>query len=234
MLVFFLSHRPKVPQDNPQKSSHRPYPKPRVQIRGVQYTGTHKGEKTISIKADKFTIEKKKVGFFRFGMMNVVNLENAEIDVYGESMDRIGINEKNTPRQLVDSSTINNQLAQGLYIRHAFQKDSLPSFSVKRFSPIEIEPVCLRLHNEESQIAQITASSARMDMRNRDIVFKGNVCVISGQKVLAADRICLILENTTLITDGHFNLESSKKTIQGKDLQTDIFLNMIGSEVSLK
>jgi hypothetical protein len=53
-----------------------------LQIKGFKFDSFDDGEKVLSIKADKFTVEKKKLGFFRFGLINVAIFKNAVIDVY--------------------------------------------------------------------------------------------------------------------------------------------------------
>ena len=56
----------------------------RVQTRGLQLTGYDNEEKVISIKADKFTIRKMKIGFLTTSLFNVAELKNAVIDIYGK------------------------------------------------------------------------------------------------------------------------------------------------------
>ena len=96
----------------------------RLQILGFKFDSFVNGEKFISIKADKFTVEKKKLGFFRLGLINVAILKNAIIDVF--------LNRKTS---LNDTDLTENALPS--------LKDALPSFSAKRISSIIIEPVCL-------------------------------------------------------------------------------------------
>ena len=52
-------------------------------IQGFRYTGAFEGRKVISVRADRFLIRKKKIGFLRFGLLNEVRFDNARIDIYG-------------------------------------------------------------------------------------------------------------------------------------------------------
>ena len=64
--------------------------KDRLHIEGFSFHSVHEDNRAISIKADSFRIEKKKLGVFRFGLMNVARFKNAVIDIYGlkeESVD---------------------------------------------------------------------------------------------------------------------------------------------------
>lgn len=55
---------------------------PSMAIRGFAFNGYHEGRRTLSIKADSFIVDKKKIGFFRCGLMNIAKLNNAVIDIY--------------------------------------------------------------------------------------------------------------------------------------------------------
>lgn len=54
----------------------------RVCCPGFRYDADYKSRRTISIKAHRFSIHKKKLGFFRFGLMNQARLENDVINIY--------------------------------------------------------------------------------------------------------------------------------------------------------
>jgi len=170
------------------------YPKPRHDIRGFRFDGTHEGKRTISIKADRFSIDKKKLGFFRFGLMNVARLENAFIHIYGsglsgERSDDLAKSQK-APSPLTgegwgegekrgngtfcetikpDESHSNVKSWQSLTFKDIFSKDALPSFPVKRISSIVVEPVSVTLHDEESVVTRISAALATIRLRKRNI-----------------------------------------------------------------
>ena len=70
---------PEVSQS--EKSGYR-YPEPRHAIQGFKYSGIVDGRRKVSITADKFSIQNKKMGFFRLGLMHEAVFENAEIHIY--------------------------------------------------------------------------------------------------------------------------------------------------------
>jgi len=201
-----------------------PYPKHGVEIQGFHFEGHYKGKRIITINAEKFTIQKMKLGFFRFGMLNVANFKNADIDIYGESIKVPVSLIPNTSHRTTDGSNPRTQLSRGITFSDVFRKESLPLFSKKRISSILIEPVCFRLHDENSLIMMITATSATIRLKNRDFLFNGDVQVTAGLNVLQTDQLILIPENGILKTDHHFLLRTPKKRVKGDCLRTDIFL----------
>jgi hypothetical protein len=222
-VFLYYQHRtsglPKPPQQIPRymTSGHR------LQIVGFRYEGNREGKKTISIKADKFTIEKKKLGLFRVGLLNVARFKNAVIDIYGQ---RIGTGQDALPMSTAQAPGKPNTHTQnsGMSFRELFTGDALPSFSVKRISSIMIEPICLNLYDGESLISQITASSANIRLRKRDIFFEGNVLVKSGSASLKSDHLILMPENGALRAERHFFLETPEKRLEGERLTTDLYL----------
>ena len=184
----------------------------RLQITGFNFDSFANGEKVISIKADKFTVEKKKLGFFRLGLINVAILKNAIIDVF--------LNRKTS---LNDPDLTENALPS--------LKDALPSFSAKRISSIIIEPVCLKLLNEHTLLTQITSNSAIIRLTKKTILFEGGVQVLSGNKSLTTEGLNFFSENSVMKTVRHFILKTPEKKIEGNYVTLDMYLNVVEEKI---
>jgi hypothetical protein len=206
-LFLYVYDRASITGSAEKKISGYPFPKPRHEIRGFRFDGTSGDKRVITIEADRFRIEKKKVGFFRFGMMNVARLENASIHIF--------------------KSVTGQEAGVDSAFKDAFSKDALPTFSTKRVSTIEMEPVCVSLYEGESVLSRIKADSAIVRLKNRDVSFKGNVEVASGPRLLITDRLSLIPEKALLKTEGHFVLETNNTEERGDNLTADIFLRPV-------
>jgi hypothetical protein len=187
----------------------------RLQIKGFKFDSFDDGENVLSIKADTFTVEKKKLGFFRFGLINVAIFKNATIDVYLKR--KVSGNDADLIREALPSL-----------------KDALPSFSTKRIFSIIIEPVCLNLQDENSLLTQITSNSAIIRLTKQNILFKGGVQVVSGDKSLITERLNLFTENSVMKADRHFILKTSEKKIEGNHITVDMFLNVVKDEIIRK
>jgi len=192
------------------------HPALRQRIMGFRFQGFHDGKKVITIKADKFTIEKKKLGFFRFGLMNEARLENAFIRIFSEQA-------PTTARDNKASS--NSRPVQTMSFGHVFSKDSLPPMPVKRISSVVMTPVRIELYEGKSLVTAISARTGTIRLRRREILFKGRVEVVSGPRVLKTDQLRVIPDRGVLRTDYPFVLENHGNRINGKHLLANLLLN---------
>jgi len=215
LIFLLLRQRTLTTHNTPPEVPSQRHSQYRLKIKGFQYDSLNNGEKILSIKADNFTIEKKKLGFFRFGLINVAIFENAVIDVY-------------LKRKLSNNGSD--------FIRDALPslRDALPSFSTKRISSITIEPVCLNLRDEKSLFTQITSKSAMIRLKKHNILFKGGVQVVSGDNSLITERLNFFPENFVMKTDRHFILKTPEKKIEGNHLTVDMFLNVVKDKIITK
>jgi hypothetical protein len=56
-------------------------------VHGFQFAGYHHGEKNISIKAVRHSIEKMKLGLFSSGSLRVAKFKGAEIEIFAQQVD---------------------------------------------------------------------------------------------------------------------------------------------------
>jgi len=206
-LFLYIYDRASNTESAQEESSGYRFPKPRHEIKGFRFDGTSGDKRVITIEADRFRIEKKKVGFFRFAMMNVATLENASVHIFKSVTG---------PETGADSA-----------FKDAFSKDALPVFSTKRVSSIEMAPVCVALYEGKSVVSRIRADSAIVCLKHRDVLFEGNVKVASGPRSLTTDRLRLLTEKTLLKTEGRFVLKTNKNEERGNKLTADIFLKRV-------
>jgi len=227
-IFFYTHHFVKHPAVDRKEISPVRSPRHRHEIQGFRYAGNLDGKKVISIKADRFSIQKKKLGFFRFGLLNEVRFDNAFVHIYGrikpvkKTGDPIAHNRPQIARG-------RPQIARGrpqknLTFNALFTKDSLPSFPVKRISSIVLQPVYVALHDEQSEVSRISAASAVIRLRKKDILFKGNVKVLSGSRVLTTDRLRMLPARAVIETEGPFVMQTPERRLKGQHLTSTIFL----------
>lgn len=209
----FKRNRTLTAPDSQQEMFHQENLNYFIQIEGFNFYSLENGENVLSIKADKFTVEKKKLGFFRLGLINDAIFENGIIDVYLKK--KTVIND--------DSHLTGNSLPS--------LKDALPSLSSKKISSIVVKPACLNLRNEKSLITQITSNSAAIKFTNQNIYFEGNVQVVSGDKNLITERLIFFAENSIMKTSNHYILKTAEKKMEGDTIKLDIFLNVVKDKI---
>lgn len=206
-----------------EEISPRSYPGPRHKIEGFHYEGHQEGRKTASITADKFQVEKKKIGFLRFGLMNVAKLTNARVDIYGRRIQHGGSTRSETSPP-PESAGPSVPPQEGFSFAGALSKKALPSFPVPKISSIVMEPAVVRLWDETSILTQISADSATIRLSRQDILFKKNVRVVCGDRVLTTDELNLLPEDALLRTAQDFVMKTPEKWFAGKGMTTDIRL----------
>ena len=214
-IFVFTRKNTSFTQSTPQEVFNQKNSNYRLQIKGFEFDSFVEGKNVISIKADKFTIEKKKLGFFRLGLINDAIFKNAIIDVY--------LKRKASG---IDTDFINESLPS--------LKDALPSFTKKRISSIIIEPACLNLMDKKSLVTRITSKSAFIRRTKHNILFKGGVQVVSADKRLMSERLILSSENSVMKIDSHFILKTPEKKIEGDYITLDIYLNAVNDKIVRK
>lgn len=194
------------------------YPAVWQEIGGFCYESFYDNRRVITIKADKFLVEKKKLGFLRFGLMNEVRLDNAVLAIYADKIQNGGAGKKH-----------NKIMGQRLTYKDLFSGETLSPISSKRIYSVTMTPVQIELHDEGATVTTISADSGKIRLTKRDILFMGNVRLVSGDKVLLTDEARLIPEKGEIGCDHPFTLTISGQKRTGNHLFTDVFLNPLFS-----
>jgi hypothetical protein len=214
-VYFYLQSQSSEPARKSPRFSASRSAGARHAIRGFRFDSHIDGRTTLSIRADRFTIQKKKLGFFKVGLLNEARLENAVIHVYAEIVPSQSSSREEKPRHAA---------AGRLSFQRAFSKDALPAWKTKRIAGLVIEPVEVMLHDAQSVRTRIAADKAVLRLKQRDLYFSGNVKVFSGAHVLATDRLSLDPHHGRLITHQPYRLQTAGRIREGPRLKTDILL----------
>ncbi len=230
IVLSFQLENNQLHDNKPEKAIQEPHSKAQHEISGFRYNGIVKGKKVISISAADFVIQKKKIGFFRFGLFKEVRLKNAVVTIYRKHQGEKNISNDSQNRDLKfdkpEISGIKNKVPDFTF-NNLFLKESLPRFPVKRISQIIMEPVQFLLNDGKENLTEISASSATIRIKQRDIFFKGDIRAISGLKTLTTDQLSMQPEKAVLKTKGDFILKTGSKVKKGRRLTTDIYLQPI-------
>ena len=191
---------------------------PQLEIRGFRFNRNVENRRVASITADRLIVEKKKLGFFKFSLLNEATFENTVIKIYGK-------------RRTTDTSDqFEDDPLKGLTFDEAFSKETFSSIPVKRVSSMVMTPIHIEIHDEQSMVASISAGSATVRFARRHLLFDHNVKVVSGDRVLTTDQLYLVTDKAMLQAKGHFVLKVADKQLEGHGLITDVFLNPLDSK----
>lgn len=197
--------------DAPRNLKQSLQPAQRMRIEGLRFYGMSEGRRVIAIEADRFAIQKGKIGFFSTGLTQTARIVNARIDLY--------VAEASAPGT-VDAPPGQRQDYGNLFSEETFSS-LLPS---KNLSAIEAAPVLVRLHGSSALQTRIEAARASVRFRERDILFEGNVRVSAEGAELQTEQLVFIPETALLKTDKPYLLKKGDRTIEGTGLTTDILL----------
>ena len=238
---FFFLLSSMVNWERPQQESLRPIknirrrfkpPAPPLDIQGFHFNCRVAGKQNISIQADRFMVRKKKIGFLRFGLMNELLLVNGDIKIYGEKNKNIPGAAKQDKIQTSIQDAIQDDTMIGgpqnssreLIFTEVLSPEMLPSFVMPKVTAISVEPVQISLYDDQKVVTSISARSATIRLTSQDVLFKDNVTVSSGDRVLTTGLLNLTPGKAILTTAGHFKLQTSSGSQQGQRLVTDVFL----------
>lgn len=223
-IIFLSYYQPqsnKAPPANKVFDTTR-YPAVQQEIGGFFLDRFSGNRRIITIKADKFLVESKKLGFLRFGLMNEVRLDNAVLAIYADKTQNGGVDKKHF-------SLPGKVRSQRLTYKDLFSGETLSPISSKRIYSVTMTPVRIELHDERTTVTTISADSGKIRLTKRDILFMGNVRLVSGDKVLLTDQARLIPEKGEIGCDHPFTLTISGQKRTGNHLFTDVFLNPLFS-----
>jgi hypothetical protein len=182
-------------------------------IRGFRFSGYHEGQKTITIKAAKFSIEKKKIGVFKFSPMRAARFRGAEVDLY--------VKNERFAEKLQDQKDI--------IIKGLFSQETMPVSALKGATSLVFEPVKINFYLDDISTTQIRARKATLDPRQRRVILTGQILATTALNQLSTERLMIYPEKGIIEVDNKFVFETKVERITGEKLTTDFFLNKIDS-----
>ena len=186
-------------------------PEYRMQIEGLRFYGMNQGRRVVSITADRFTLRRGKIGFFSTGLTRTAQIENAIINIYAVAT--------------APSSRHAPPSAGEFDFGCLFAEETFSSlFPVRNIAEIEVSPVAVHLHNDKSVLTRIIAAKASVRLKDKEILFTGNVRVSTGSSELTTEHLSFLPGTSRLRTDHPFVLKRGDRTLEGTSLTTDIFL----------
>lgn len=226
-LYHFLS----VP-DAPRNRKAEQQPTYRMQIDGLRFYGMNQGRRVVSIEADRFTLARGKIGFLSIGLTRKAVIENATIDLYAgappSSGEGPGQRSGRNPSGALSRThnPVKTPPSGEFDFRALFAEETFSSlFPVRNIAEIEVSPVKVRLHAGEAVLIQITAARASVRLKERAILFTGQVRVSSDGAEMTTEQLVFHPETARLWTEGPFVLKSGNRTLEGSNLTTDLSLS---------
>lgn len=176
------------------KSPDIPHSDYKLQVGGFSFQASREGKNRLSIHADKLTVRKAKLGHFRVSLFHDVLLENTFIRLYGFHQ------KKGEQKNISDD----------LNFSDVFSKSDISAFPVKRIASVIMEPVCLEFYEDHLLKAAISAGSATVRLKKRDVFFEKNVVLVSASEILTVKWLSFSFQNSIIKTDEDIVLNISE------------------------
>lgn len=152
--------------------------------------------------------------------MNELKFENADVIFYERTAGNNNDISRHMPRQKEEN--FNHTSFTGL------NSDAiLGLFPAGNIVSISFKPVCVKFRNGDSEVSRISAESAIISLKTRDILFKDNVNVQSGDRQLRVDSLNFNPDTSMLKTHQNYIYETELGRWRGKALSSDIYLSSI-------
>lgn len=198
---------------------------PSMAIRGFTFNGYDEGRRTLSIRADSFIVDKKKIGFFRCGLMNTAKLNNAVIDIYATEATASHPQSYSTHKNTLNSTT--QKIVRRIDFPDLLIPDNLKSITKKRITAIEMSPVTIRIHDKKGVVSSVCSKYAKISLKDQDIKFDTNVRVTAGSRTLTTKHLAFIPKRSVFRTDHPFVLKTDKRELKGNYLEIGCCLDHV-------
>ncbi|RLB10879.1 MAG: hypothetical protein DRG39_05350 [Deltaproteobacteria bacterium] len=206
----------------PPHSQHKINRYLRQDMRNFCYQSFMGSNQLVSIQADRFTVEKKRLGFFRISLINQARMDNALIEIfsYPSQIHQSHKQDNNLPSR----GSSKQKSGAEEEIKLSFKDYLSPLLKKKKIISVIISPVTIKLYKGKQAIFSISAKRCVANLLRHNIKFKGHVKAIYGARVLKAHHVELDTKARVLKVDSPFTLTENKKTIRGRYLLTDLKL----------
>ena len=194
-------------------------------MKGFQFSKYQEGQKALSIRAAEFSVEKKKIGFFKLSPFKVATLRNAEIDFYGKT--NRPDNRINQPHNPLSGNASNTADKNEISFKGLLSQEILPPSALKGSISATCEPVKINLYIDDAPVTMIQAEKANVDPKGRRMILHNNIQVKSGSLSLSTDRLSIYPEKGLFEIEDKFVLQMQDETIRGEKLTTDFFLAVV-------
>jgi len=210
--VIFLYVSDSYKHSSQDKTNHFSFRKKKdLTIRGFRFSGYHEGRKALTIKAARFSIEKKKIGIFKLSPLRAARFRGAEIDFY--------VNNDPSNEGLTDKKDVN--------IKGLFSKETIPASLLKDSTSAVFEPVKINFCLDDAPVTEIYAKRATIEPLKRRIVLAGKIVATAAPNKLSTDRLMIYPEKGRIEVSNKFVLKTESEQISGEKLTTDLFLKKV-------
>jgi len=171
-------------------------------------SSSHKNNNLVAtMKADSLKIHNKRIGFFRLGLGNVVEIKNATFNIYNPA-----------------SKNKNASIPKNL--KNYFSRDAVQDMSSRPILGVKIDNMALNFLNGGKIQSSIKSKHASFE-GNDTIIFQGDVAVETPSSKLFTEHLTLVSTKGLIKTGHQFFLKDSNGTKGGFSGTWDLALQPV-------
>ncbi len=204
-------------------------PDHQVKIDRFRFFSVREGRKILSLEAESFIIDKKRIGPFSIALARRARIVNGQLTVFMEP-EGSGGGETSHPSQQAPSQKTGRR-GNSLRFPDLLSDAVLKDFPVPlgRVTSVEVQPISVTIMDGDIPLTAITASFAEIRLNSRDVRFTGTVRVTAGRKILTTDELTFDPGSGILGTDHAYQMTTGTDTTGGTHLRTDILLEPVAA-----
>lgn len=183
------------------------YPGPQTEITNLGYEFTNQGKLFLSVKADRFRIQKKKVGIFRFGLAKEARFDNAKIKFF-----------------FSDNINPDNAAGQFDQLKKYIQNENFKPFRNETVCSVLLKPIQIEIYKNRDRVLKISASTCDLKIKKEYLEFKGSIIAQAESRRLMTEKLVLNLKTAKLIAAESYTLITPDDSFTGDQIETDIHL----------
>lgn len=218
IVLVYLGQSHETGEDRTKVHYSDPIKKGRV-ASGLRIEDVRDGRKRFTLAVDEVLLTRKKMGVFRLGFWKEAVLKNARIDLYPEEIDT-GSSE-NGPGRFQDAP----DSGKSGFDASLFDEQNLKALNVHGVKGVRVQGFFVRIHKKDGGVTTLESRGAGLQPGKKRIVLEGNVVVTAGTRSLCCERLFWDLETNRVRTSGNYSGKIDKLSLQGRGVQTDLFLN---------
>jgi len=249
--VYFYSktkNEATLPDDEPPN-----YP---FRITGFRFESYTESGTRLSIQSDALYLTKKKIGFFRFGLLNELRLSNAKINIYdrtknmhrnfspvGPSIDPPAssvqsVSYSRPPKEKKSelpqvAPTLPPEFAQVsnvIPITSPFNAGFfVPNLPLNRIASVRMAPVDIAYFRNGKPAVRIRAESAEISPADKEFIFRGSVEVVSENRTLKTEQLKYEPELNQISSDAGIYINGQTVRRFSNTFAFDLFLKSVNS-----
>jgi len=217
LLYSFKSNR----LSSPEVASKRKPIYEGMSAKGISLSEHKMGQLVYSVKIGSFKIKRKKIGFFKIGLIKVAHLDDVVFTINLDNLDE-NFQENSSPNSSgKDKSSAN-------FIKNVLNSEQAKPLQLDKVKEVQINNLTVKIVDSEGPISVISSKRAGINLLKHKLVLQGEVKIASRERgTLTCKELYVSGTDQKFKTDSPYSLLVNNRVYKGKGLETNYLLEGI-------